>query len=222
MRRNKFGRRRRRFWKFFFKAFVCFAVVLFVGLFLFFEKRISPFMSDYTVMKGKQTMTELFAETVNQKMTEMNLKYSDLIEITYSDSGEIQSLNTDVVTINKLKNEVTADLSKKLSQEYEFKAEIPIGSLINSEFLSGSGKSLEFNNIVTGDVKSDFRSEFDPAGINQTIHRLYFDITGDLIIICGGTQEPIELTTAVLVGETVIVGNVPNVNSGLSGSLITR
>ena len=160
-------------------------------------------------MKGQQTMTELFSETVNEKMNDMNLSYDKLMNITYSNNGEVQSLNTDVVTVNKLKNEVTEELSEKLSGKFEYAVELPIGSIINTEFLSGVGKSIEFNNIVTGDVKSAFRSEFETGGVNQTIHRLYIDITGDLLIMGGGEQEPIELTTSVLVGETVLVGNVP-------------
>ena len=125
----------------------------FCFVFVYFEVKVSPFMSDYTVLKGQQTMTELFSETVDRKMTEMNLSYDDLMNITYSQNGEVQSLNTNVVTVNKLKNEVTAELSEILSGEFEYIVEIPIGSIINTEFLSGSGMSIEFNNIVTGDVK---------------------------------------------------------------------
>ena len=186
-------------------------VIFFAALFVYFEMKVSPFMRDYTIMKGQQTMTELFSDTVNQKMNDMNLSYDKLINITYSQNGEVQSLNTDVITVNKLKNEVTAELSEELSGEFEYAVELPIGSIINTEFLSGMGKSIEFNNIVTGDVKSEFRSEFETGGVNQTIHRLYIDITGDLLIIGGGEQEPIELTTSVLVGETVLVGNVPTI-----------
>ena len=140
----------------------------------------------------------------------MELTYDKLMNITYSKNGTIQSLNTDVVTLNKLKNEVTSDLSELLSQEYEYVVRIPVGSVLNSEFLSGMGWDLEFNNVVTGDVSSEFRSEFETGGVNQTIHRLYIDITGSLMIIAGGEQEPIKVTSSVLVGETVIVGSVPD------------
>ncbi|MBQ5566117.1 MAG: hypothetical protein IIT42_04680, partial [Clostridia bacterium] len=72
-------------------------------------------MNQYTVMKGQQMMTDLFGKTVNQKMDEMNLTYDKLIDISYSKAGEIQSMNTDVVTINRLKNEVTVQLSELLA-----------------------------------------------------------------------------------------------------------
>ncbi len=184
-------------------------VAFFVFVFFFFESRVSPFMSDYTIMKGKQMMTELFSDKVSEKLDDMNLTYDKLMNISYSQSGEVQSLNTDVVSINRLKNEVTSELSEVLNDEYEYVAKIPVGSLLNSEFFSGLGWNLEFNNVVTGDVTSDFRSEFETGGVNQTIHRLYIDITGSLLIIAGGEQEPIELTVSVLVGETVLVGGVP-------------
>ena len=160
-------------------------------------------------MKGQQMMTELFSDKVSEKLDDMNLTYDKLMNISYSQSGEVQSLNTDVVSINRLKNEVTSELSEVLNDEYEYVAKIPVGSLLNSEFFSGLGWNLEFNNVVTGDVTSDFRSEFETGGVNQTIHRLYIDITGSLLIIAGGEQEPIELTVSVLVGETVLVGGVP-------------
>lgn len=211
MRRSSFGRSSYRRCMLIGKISIIVLAVFFILVFVYFEIKVSPFMSDYTVMKGQQTMTELFSKTVNEKMSEMNLSYDKLMNITYSQNGEVQSLNTNVVTVNKLKNEVTSELSEILSDEFEYVVEIPIGSIINTEFLSGSGKALEFNNIVTGDVKSDFRSEFETGGVNQTIHRLYIDITGDLLIIGGGEQEPIELTTSVLIGETVLVGNVPTI-----------
>ncbi len=192
------------------RTFIVLFLSFFIFIFFYFEKRVSPFMSEYTVMKGQQMMTELFADTVNEKMSSMELTYDKLMNITYSKNGTIQSLNTDVVTLNKLKNEVTSDLSELLSQEYEYVVRIPVGSVLNSEFLSGMGWDLEFNNVVTGDVNSEFRSEFETGGVNQTIHRLYIDITGSLMIIAGGEQEPIKVTSSVLVGETVIVGSVPD------------
>ena len=118
--------------------------------------------------------------------------------------------NTDVVAVNKLKNEVTQELSEKLNNEYDYEVEIPLGSITDSEFLSGTGIKLKFNNTLTGRVYCEYRTEFESGGINQTLHRLYIDITGDLIVIAGGEQEPLQYTCSVLLGETVIVGHVPN------------
>lgn len=180
-----------------------------MALFIYFEHKVDPLMYDFTIVKGEGMMSDLFSSKVNEKMEELDLTYDKLMNITYSDSGQVQSLNTNVVEMNNLKNQVTSDLAKLLDENYEYIVDVPIGSVTGSEFLSGLGFTIELNSIVTGGVTSDFRSEFESAGINQTIHRLYIDITGNLVVIVGGEQEPIDITTSVLVGETVLVGDVP-------------
>lgn len=179
-------------------------------LVVYFEHSATPFMEEYTVLKAKQMMSELFGRTVSEKTEEMGLSYDMLTEISYSGSGEVQAVNTNVTSINKLKDAVTVELDDILGNEYDYVVDIPVGSLFNSEFLSGTGWRLEFNNTVTGAVHSEFRSEFESGGYNQTVHRLYIDITGELLVLAGGKQEPMCFTDSVLVGETVLVGSVPN------------
>lgn len=171
-------------------------------------------MIDFTVVKGEQLMGDFFSQSVTDKLAEMNLSYDSLVETKYSDTGEIQSVNTNVINVNMLKNAVALDISNQLSEYYEFSVDFPLSNALGSEFFSGMGPTFNFNSYVTGNVKTDFRSEFESGGINQTIHRLYIDITGDLIVLAGGEQEPIQLTTSVLVGETIIVADVPGLYTG--------
>lgn len=191
------------------KKLMVLVVALFCGVFIYFEVQIDPFMFEFTVLKGKQMMSDFFCETAQRDMEELGFDYSDLVDMTYSDKGEIQTVNTNVVNVNKLKNTITADLCKQLDEYYEYAVDIPLGNATESEFLSGLGPVITFNSNVTGSVTSEFRSEFESGGVNQTVHRLYIDVTGELVVIVGGTQEPIRLTSSILVGETVIVGGTP-------------
>ncbi len=191
-------------------AFVLLLAAGAAGFCCYFEYRVSLFMENYSEVKAKQMMSELISDTVNEKIAQLHLSCEDLTALSYSANGEIQQVNTDVMSLNKLKNEVTSAIAKDLDDEYVYYVDIPLGSFFDSEFLSGSGRKLRFNNSVTGDVRTDFRSEFETGGINQTVHRLYIDITGELIVIACGSKEPFEFTDSVLVGETVIVGNVPS------------
>lgn len=201
------GRALRRFF-----VFLLAVILLVGGFFTYIELKVDPFMLDFTVLKGRSMMSEIFSTTVNEKIEEMQISYDDLITTNCSQSGEIQSVNTDVVTVNKLKNAITSELSRQLDEYYEYEVDFPLGNATGSEFLSGVGPVIKFNSNVTGSVTSEFRSEFETGGVNQTIHRLYIDITGDLIVIVGGEQEPLKLSTSVLIGETVIVGDVPSIH----------
>lgn len=212
--RRKRSRNRRNSRLFVLKLILTAIIGAFVLLFIYFEHKVDPLMYDFTIIKGKSMMSELFSNTVSEKMEELNLTYDKLMNVTYSESGEVRSLSTDIVSVNKLKNQVTADLTQLFQDYYEYAVDVPIGSVTGSEFLSGLGFTVELNSVVTGGVTSEFRSEFESAGVNQTIHRLYIDITGDLVVIVGGEQEPINLTTSVLVGETVLVGEVPRTYVG--------
>ena len=55
--------------------------------------------------------------------------------------------------------------------------------------------------------------EFESAGINQTVHKLSLRINADIRILTPSGTITEKITTSVLIGETVIVGNVPLVNS---------
>lgn len=191
-------------------------VLLLIGgaFFAYMEYRVDPFMLEFSVLKGRGMMSEMFSDTVNKKLEETGFTYEDLVSATYSQDGSVQAINTNVIHANKLKSEITSELTKKLDEYYEYEIDFPIGNTTGSEFLSGVGPAITFNTNVTGNVTTDFRSEFESGGVNQTIHRIYIDIKGELLVIVGGEQEPMELTTSVLIGETVIVGDVPSLYTG--------
>lgn len=191
-------------------------VLLLIGgaLFAYMEYKVDPFMLEFSVLKGRGMMSEMFNDTVNKKLEETGFTYEDLVSASYSQDGSVQAINTNVIHANKLKSEITTELTKKLDEYYEYEIDFPIGNATGSEFLSGVGPAITFNTNVTGNVTTDFRSEFESGGVNQTIHRIYIDIKGELLVIVGGEQEPMELTTSVLIGETVIVGDVPSLYTG--------
>ena len=56
---------------------------------------------------------------------------------------------------------------------------------------------------------ADFRNLFAEAGINQTSHQIMMDVHITMTILTPVGAESVEATSAVVVAETVIVGNVP-------------
>ena len=54
-----------------------------------------------------------------------------------------------------------------------------------------------------------FASNFSQAGINQTIHQLTMVVSIDVAMLVLGKTSSFEVTSEVVVAETVIVGEVP-------------
>lgn len=71
--------------------------------------------------------------------------------------------------------------------------------------------------MPTGSVTTDFKSEFRAAGINQTIHRLYLDVTCKVTIITPYDSVEAEIVNQVLMTESVIVGEIPEAYYNLEG-----
>lgn len=61
-------------------------------------------------------------------------------------------------------------------------------------------------------------SNFTSSGINQTLHRLYFTVSGTIGMILPAQTQNFVTELEVLICESVIVGEIPDVY--LQGSLI--
>ena len=57
-------------------------------------------------------------------------------------------------------------------------------------------------------------SVFESVGINQSVHRIYFELRATVSLLTPFTQTDCELTSSVCIAETVIIGEVPNVYFG--------
>ena len=93
---------------------------------------------------------------------------------------------------------------------------IPIGNLLFPEVFSGKGFAIPIHILSIRNSDASFRSEFQQAGINQTLHRLLMDVSVDVSILVLGQTESFSVNSEVVVAETVIVGDVPDTffNSG--------
>ena len=71
------------------------------------------------------------------------------------------------------------------------------------------GPSLNLRVTLAGNVKADFKSTFESAGVNQTRHRIYLDVGTSVYSFLPGINSTTDVNTDELVAETVIVGEVP-------------
>ena len=59
-------------------------------------------------------------------------------------------------------------------------------------------------------MSCDFTSTFESVGINQTKHSIYLNVIADISIVMPSRTENFAVPTEILVGESVIVGQVPD------------
>ena len=61
------------------------------------------------------------------------------------------------------------------------------------------------------------KSEFQSAGINQTLHKIYLDVSCNVRVLTPFSSIDEKVINQVLLAESVIVGNIPDTYYNLEG-----
>ena len=176
---------------------------------------INPMFEGLCEMKARA----IAARIVNQKTKETieNINYNDLITIVRDNNGNITMVKANVIAINKISAELTIDIQEELQKESQSAIYIPLGSIFGNQILSNVGPRIRIKINPTGVVTTDFKSQFEMAGINQTIHRIYLYTVCKVNIVTPLKTISNEVSNEVMVAEAVIVGPVPDSYYNLEG-----
>lgn len=176
---------------------------------------INPMFEGLCELKAKA----IAAKIVNQKTKETieNIDYNDLITIVRDDKGNITMVKANVLEINKISSELTMDIQEELQRESQTAIYIPMGSIFGNQILSNLGPKIKIKINPSGVVTTDFKSQFEMAGINQTIHRIYLYTVCKVNIVTPLRTISNEISNEVMVAESIIVGPVPDSYYSLEG-----
>ena len=178
-------------------------------IFLILEFRLKPVIAQVGSVQARVMAVETINSAVCDILEEMNIDGESLETVSTSADGSLNAINTNTVMTNKLKNMITLRCQEALSSIRSRRLEIPLGTISGFDLLNGTGPSVPVYLSMTGTVSSDFAGEFESAGINQTVHKLTVNITAEINVIMPMNSFSETVTTSVLVGETVIIGNTP-------------
>ncbi|MGN1060900.1 MAG: sporulation protein YunB [Candidatus Coproplasma sp.] len=194
-------------------AAICFILL---GILVFFQRNVTKILISISEATIRSITTVAVNDAIYYTLND-NLRYEDLIKITYDDTGNVSTITTDSLKINRIARD-TAYLSQenlnKMSAEGIL---VPLGALTGIEALAGFGKKINIKIIPISNVNCSFVSKFVQAGINQTKHSLYLEVVSDISIILPDKTSNLASTTEVLVCESVISGKIPD--TYLQGSL---
>ena len=83
--------------------------------------------------------------------------------------------------------------------------------------LSGRGPGVKIRISSIGNIETNLNSEFTSQGINQTLHRIYVDISCNVKVLTPFKDIERKIKNKVLLAENVIVGNIPDTYYNLEG-----
>ena len=184
-------------------------MILFVSVFL--DLRFRPIIKSIMVDKSRAVAVKAIDDAVAHELGKQNIEYSDIVKIERSEDGKLIGITTNIQKINCLKSSLSNAISYELDKDEIKKIRIPLGTILGTELLSGSGPMVNVKIFITGNIVTNFESELSEAGINQTKHRINLNVEVNISAIMPGYPVETKVKTNITIAETVIVGEVPRV-----------
>ena len=139
------------------------------------------------------------------------VQYDDLIRLSRDSEGRVTSLSADAVGMNRLSTQIALTAQQYIADIGDQSLRISIGSLTGNPLLAGRGPEMLVKVIPVGAVSSEFITEFQSAGINQTVYRVQLRVSAVTQAMLGHTDVQTKVETVILLEERLIAGRVPQV-----------
>ena len=172
------------------------------------ERALRPVLAAAARYQVRSQVTAAVEQWAARDLQERGVDYSDFVTITRNEAGEITALSADMAQLNLLRAELSAHLLERL-EDSQLELTVPVGSLLPLEPTWARGPELHLRALALGTASAEFESEFTSAGINQTRHRLWLELSVPVTVLLPGGGEEFTVDSRLCVAETVIVGQVP-------------
>ncbi|MBQ4053338.1 MAG: sporulation protein YunB [Clostridia bacterium] len=183
--------------------------LLAVLLFFYFQRNVTRVLISISEATMRASTTVAVNDAVYYTLSD-EIRYDELVTITRDNEGEIIAVAANPLKINKIARD-TASISQSNLKNLSLNGiPIPLGALTGIEAFAGLGPSIHFRIIPVSSVSCGFSSTFESVGINQTKHSIYLNVIADISIVMPSRTENFAVTTDILIGESVIVGTVPD------------
>lgn len=178
-------------------------------LFIYFQRNVTRVLISISEATMRASTTVAVNDAVYYTLSD-EMRYEDLVTIERDSTGNIVAVATNPLKINKIARD-TASISQSNLKNLSLNGiPVPLGALTGIEAFAGLGPSIHFRIIPVSSVSCGFSSTFESVGINQTKHSIYLNVIADISIVMPSRTENFAVTTDVLVGESIIVGTVPD------------
>ena len=191
-------------------------LLLFVGMTLvlatavYATAQLRPLLESMATTRVSNTVNRIVFEAVNEAIESGEITYDQLISFEKDNDGRITAVHSNMAACNRLQVEILDIILARIDQVSARELSIPVGSLTGSALLAGRGPRIKVRMESVGSSSARFENEFSSAGINQTNHRIVLHIDVSVAILLPGFTTATEVSNAVTVAETVIVGSVPD------------
>lgn len=183
-------------------------ILLIAGVLLVVGNFLNRMSGDMALSEAIDRITATVNEKINQKMSNEQYGYNYFVDLQTDSAGNITAVSANMSHINALSSEILNEVIAATDRG-ELDISIPLGNLMGSNLLLGRGPKIPIRVVMLTSSYSDFKSELVSAGINQTKHQIVLEVRVQIHVLMPWEVRTTEVTTKVIIAETVLVGKVP-------------
>ena len=184
--------------------------VVAIGCFFLFRSRYYNVISVLAQTQIKNVTSDLINDAIDKQIDNGTIQYDRMVYFEKDLEGKITALKTNMSEVNRLKTDLLNLINDEILAMDSDHLGIPMGSLIFPELFAGRGPSIPVQILTIRNSEASFFSEFSQAGINQTLQKLNMQVSVDVAVLVLGKVDDFTITSQVVIAETVIVGQVPD------------
>ncbi len=180
---------------------------------------VNPVVLEATKHSIFSLSTSAVSDAVYDVLQEENLTYNELVEIEYDKDDNVSVISLKTIKLNLIARRFYQVAQVYLDRMGDMGVDVALGTFTGIPFMSGIGPKINLKLVSIGAMTSTFKNYFVSAGINQTNHSVYIQLFASVSLILPAYSATIDSVTEVLVAESVIIGDVPQIYFGNNSSL---
>ena len=189
--------------------FVLFFLVVF-GCFFLVRNQYYDVVHSLAQTQVKNITSDLINDAIDKQIRDGTIQYDRMVYFEKDLDGRITALKTNMSEVNRLKTALLNLINDEILAMDSEHIGVPIGSFILPELFSGKGPIIPIQVLTIRNSEAAISSEFSQAGINQTLQKINMQVSVDVSILVLGSVSDFTISSQVVVAETVIVGQVPD------------
>ena len=153
---------------------------------------------------ASQVLNGALAEAIQD-----GVEYDDLMTVRMDERGQVALLMANTMRMNQLADRAGQEALRRLNNMSSERVTVPLGAALGMTLFAGAGPGIPVSIVPIGSIATDFATEFEACGINQTRHKVYLKVTASIRIVIPTGAKTTQVSANMLVAESIIVGSVP-------------
>ena len=178
------------------------------AVFLMIDRNFKPLVFSLAEARSAAMASQVLNSALAEAI-EDGVEYDDLMTVRMDERGQVALLMANTMRMNQLADRAGREALRKLNNMSSERVTVPLGAALGMTLFAGTGPGIPVSIIPIGSIATDFATEFEACGINQTRHKVYLKVTASIRIVIPTGAKTTQVSANMLVAESIIVGSVP-------------